>query len=63
MIGTVFAYASLSQFLNDEENIMDSDDLFLLEAIVAVLPYVVVSTAGWLNNRVSSRRFGADAPV
>ncbi|MGE5387184.1 MAG: hypothetical protein ACM3SV_14985 [Betaproteobacteria bacterium] len=42
---------------------MDSDELFLLEALVAVLPYVVIGTADWLNRKVSVRRCGADAPV
>lgn len=42
---------------------MDSDELFLLEALMAVLPYVVVSTAAWLKPKVASRRFGANAPV
>jgi|GEM_PF-3638390 len=42
---------------------MESDELFLLEALVAILPYVVVSTAGWVNHRVAVRRNGADAPV
>lgn len=42
---------------------MDSDELFLLEALVAVLPYVLVSTAGWVNHKVSARHHGANAPV
>ena len=42
---------------------MDSDELFLLEALVAVLPYVLVSTAGWVSNKVSLRHPGANAPV
>lgn len=42
---------------------MESDELFLLEALVAVLPYVVAGAAGWVSNRVGKRRYGADAPL
>lgn len=45
---------------------MDSDELFLLEALVAVLPYVVVKSGEWFGskmNKFSLRRFGANAPL
>lgn len=42
---------------------MDADELFLLEALVALLPYVIVSTANWVNHKVSTRYFGDNAPV
>lgn len=41
---------------------MESAEFFLLEALIAVLPYVVVGTAGWVSHRVSVRRDGARTP-
>lgn len=41
---------------------MDGEKLFLLEALVAVLPYAVVKSGEWLNvrrHRFSLRRTGA----
>lgn len=42
---------------------MDSDELFLLVGLVAVLPYIVVSTTDWLKPKLGARRFGAHAPL
>lgn len=49
---------------------MDSDELFLLEALVAVLPYVVVKSGEWLEKRLGrlplrrgGANIGANAPL
>lgn len=40
---------------------MGDDEPFLLEALLAVLPYVVAGTAGWLNRVIVARRQRVDA--